>query len=113
MYKREGADEFYSFFGAMAKRSRKREFEQTRTALWEHFAQSPTMQNALLVEINRAGEMEMEKRAQLSTERDPRKREKLKRQADRFREVKQELQGIAQALNADPNVEVTNTGLKG
>ena len=55
----------------MAKRSRKREFEQTRTALWEHFAQSPTMQNALLVEINKAGEMEMEKRAQLSTERDP------------------------------------------
>jgi hypothetical protein len=97
----------------MAKRSRKREFEQTTTALWQHFAQSPTMQNALLVEINRAGQMEMEKRAQLSAERNPRKREKLKRQADHFREVKQELQGIALALNADPNVEATNTDLKG
>lgn len=102
-----------SFSANMARRSRKREFEQTRASLWEHFAQSPTMQNALMVEINRAGEMEMEKRAQLSAERNPRKREKLKRQAEHFREVKQELQGIAQALNADPNVEATGTDLKG
>lgn len=112
MYKGGRQVNFIHFLAAMARRSRKREFEQTKAALWEQFAQSPTMQNALLVEINRAGQMEMEKRAQLSAERNPRKREKLKRQADRFREVKQELQGIALALNANPNVEI-DTDLKG
>lgn len=102
-----------SFSAHMAKRSRKREFEQTKDSLWEHFAQSPTMQNAVLVEINRAGEQEMEKRAQLSTERNPRRREQLKRQADHYRELKQELQGILQRLHQNPNAEVLDKSVKG
>jgi len=97
----------------MARRGRKREFEATRNSLWELFAQSPTMQNAIIVEINRAGQQEMEKRAQLSTEGSPRRREQLKRQADHYRDLKQELQGILQALHQNPNAVVPDKGVKG
>lgn len=113
MLKARGAGKFLYFSPVMARRSRKREFEETKNSLWEHFAQSPTMQNAVLVEINRAGEQEMEKRAQLSTERNPKRREQLKMQADHYRELKQELQGILQTLHQNANAEVPDKDVKG